>query len=296
MEFEDTEFPASYEDADRASLSAQRKYLVLFFVILLATLSGATCSWLSKLNDRYHPLTAYLGAVSVFVALVTTLLLRERKYENTWYMGRAIAESIKTRAWSFMMCASPYGRDKRTEEANAEFLRDLGRILKERGPLILTKKRTPDSKEITDAMSLVRKSTLDERIALYIRRRIVDQKTWYASKAAESSSKESKMFLGVICIQVLAVAVSFYAISQGYAPSRIIGVLAAFSSGSLAWLQVKKYQETAQAYSVTSLELSLIEGLGRAVKTEADFAKFVEESESAISREHTLWIARRTSK
>jgi hypothetical protein len=61
-------------------------------------------------------------------------------------------------------------------------------------------------------------------------------------------------------------------------------------------LQVKKYQETAQSYSVTSQELGFIEALARTVSTEEQFSLFVENAEFAISREHTLWIARRTSK
>jgi DNA-binding transcriptional regulator of glucitol operon len=72
-----------------------------------------------------------------------------------------------------------------------------------------------------------------------------------------------------------------------------VGVLAALSSCILAWLQVKKYQETAQSYSIAHDELGLIETLAANIRSEEALATFVQDAENAVSREHTLWIAKR---
>lgn len=65
------------------------------------------------------------------------------------------------------------------------------------------------------------------------------------------------------------------------------------SAAATAWLQTGRYQEQQQSYALAAHELGLIVTLERYVTTEEDFARFVADSESAISREHTTWLARR---
>lgn len=294
--FSESDLPASYQDADCASRLTQARYLHLFRGILISTVLGAVSVWLARTVVAYTLALGYGATVFAIISLVTTLVLKERRYENSWYMGRAVAESIKTRSWSYMMRARPYTGIVDEAEASKSFIRDIGAILKEKGPLILTKQRTGHETEISEVMRQIRSSSLEERKALYLKERIGDQERWYGSKAAISGKKESNVFFSVIGIQCLAVIVAMYALIWNHAPSGLVGVLASFSSAALAWLQVKKYQETAQSYSVTSQELGLVEALARSVVTEDQFAAFVEDAESAISREHTLWIARRTSR
>ena len=61
----------------------------------------------------------------------------------------------------------------------------------------------------------------------------------------------------------------------------------------IAWMQVKRYQELAQSYGLATQELGLIASRGLHVASDEELSKFVAESETAISREHTLWTARR---
>jgi hypothetical protein len=49
----------------------------------------------------------------------------------------------------------------------------------------------------------------------------------------------------------------------------------------------------AEAYAVTAHELAAIESRINEPTTEAGWASFVDDAESAISREHVLWRARR---
>ena len=49
----------------------------------------------------------------------------------------------------------------------------------------------------------------------------------------------------------------------------------------------------ATAYAVAHHELGLIASRIDEIAAEADWARFVDESEEAISREHTLWRASR---
>ena len=62
----------------------------------------------------------------------------------------------------------------------------------------------------------------------------------------------------------------------------------------MTWVQVKQYKNLAESYGITTTELSLIEDTIPNITTNEQFSNFVAESETAISREHTLWRARRT--
>jgi hypothetical protein len=67
----------------------------------------------------------------------------------------------------------------------------------------------------------------------------------------------------------------------------IIGIL-------IAWMQLKRYQELSQSYGIAALELGMIIEEGKHVRNESGLSKFVLNSENGISREHTLWIARKS--
>lgn len=79
-------------------------------------------------------------------------------------------------------------------------------------------------------------------------------------------------------------------------PIKLTGLLTTIASSFIAWLQVKQHQELSQSYSIAAQELGLILEQGQHIHTEEDFCAFVSDSENAISREHTLWVARRDKK
>jgi hypothetical protein len=60
-------------------------------------------------------------------------------------------------------------------------------------------------------------------------------------------------------------------------------------------LQLRRYQELSQSYLITATELSLIKSKIHQIETEEELSNFVDDAETAISREHTLWLARRDS-
>ena len=284
-----------FRDADCLSRQAQRRYLVYFGIVLTCTVLGGLCAWISAAGSIYRPTFAYLAVLFTILAFILTLAIKERRFEASWYMGRAIAESVKTRTWAFVTCADPYSGSVSSCEIDKRFIVDIGNIWKERGPLILTRKSGAPGSEISHVMREARVLSLRDRISMYVKCRILDQKEWYREKATASSSAENISFTFVIVAQFVAVAIAIHAVSQRLPTSGSVGVLATLISSVLAWLQVKKYQETALAYSIATQELGLAEAIAEGISTDAEFSLFVQETEAAISREHTLWIARRTT-
>jgi SMODS and SLOG-associating 2TM effector domain 1 len=72
----------------------------------------------------------------------------------------------------------------------------------------------------------------------------------------------------------------------------LLGVCAAVASSAIAWNQLNQYRNQATAYAVAARELNVIHDQIEHVPDD-EWAAFAEEAEDAISREHTLWAARR---
>lgn len=71
-----------------------------------------------------------------------------------------------------------------------------------------------------------------------------------------------------------------------------VGTLTVLAAALVAWLQVKRYPETAHSYAVAATELGAIAVEARYVASQSELATFAATAESAISREHSMWLAR----
>jgi hypothetical protein len=56
---------------------------------------------------------------------------------------------------------------------------------------------------------------------------------------------------------------------------------------------MNKYRELQRSYSFTRFELNNIRNRFGEINSDDDLNIFVEEAEQAISREHTMWLARK---
>jgi hypothetical protein len=289
----DKNLPASFQEADAESKSAQKIYVRLFIGLLLATLIGAGATWISTDFESIKMYGSLVAAVSTFTAFALTTVLSIRSYEKIWYRGRAVAESIKTRSWSFMMCGERYPSSLDQVEVTKRFIDDVSDILKEKGPVILINSSDATFPQISPLMLELRNASVEERLAAYVSCRVLDQKTWYKKKAKLSSRYESYAFLAMQASQLISLLIVGCALYEKRVTSGSVGLLAALSSSVLAWLQVKRYQETAESYSIAYQELSSIESLSVTVHTDIELAQFVQDAENAVSREHTLWVAKR---
>lgn len=220
-------------------------------------------------------------------------MIRNRD-EDTWYRARAIAESVKTSSWRFMMRGDPYVNTLSEPAAKAQFRERLKQLLKEHKDLSAELAGTVAQEEqITSQMCEVRELPLEERIEFYRLHRIDEQRTWYANKSAYNQ-KQSKIWFPVLIIsQSIAVILVLLRIAfpeWKYWPTEVFLVSA---SCVLAWMQVKRFRELASAYGLTAHEIGIIRDELDDADSETKFAQFVTDSESAFSREHTQWLARK---
>jgi SMODS and SLOG-associating 2TM effector domain 1 len=187
-----------------------------------------------------------------------------------------------------MMCASPFegGSDQADAEAEERFDLLVHEIATQEAAPV------PKSHEITPTMHQVRHKTLPERARLYLRERIEDQRSWYATNSDKNDAIGTRALYTAVATQVIACIIALILIS--YKVPDFGAVFATVSASALAWMQIRRYEDLAQAYETAAKELSKIGSTKVEGFSEEQLSRFVLDAENAISREHTLWLAKRT--
>ena len=260
----------------------------------MSLILGALFSSISVTDSSHKFFLAVLGVISLIISTTVTVVIQLIKKEKDWYGGRAMAESVKTTCWRFIMRAEPYN-DRSEIKVEKKFIEDLSVIKDEKRFLA----RAIASKlnirpQITDKMKKIRTLSVNERLTLYLEKRIKNQREWYNSNSIKNKRLEEFFFILITCVQVItflsAILLMILPDQKINTPSlftTIIGIL-------FAWMQLKRFQELSQSYGIAALELGMIIEEGKHVRTESGISNFVLNSENAISREHTLWIARKS--
>jgi len=286
-----SDLPGLYQSADSASLKEQRKYFraIGFYSILLVF--AALFAFWSDGNE--NPTTKIISTLFFLITLSIMIWLRVSKPDDIWYNGRAVAESVKTRAWRWMLRAEPYEDCEDVEIMRKRFVIDLKTILKQNESLIGKLGIGASVAEpITDKMLQVRKLPLLERFELYRKERILNQALWYTKKAKFNKNKSTLWFTITVVLHGLAIVLLLFNIKE---PSLKlpIEVIAVAASSVLTWLQSKKHNELSSSYSLTAHEIMLIKSETNRITTESELSEYILNCENAFSREHTQWVARK---
>ena len=294
VSLEAKDMPALYYAANKASIASQASYLNLLRGVLICTASAPLCLAVLAFFPKQAASFRYSSAVALLASIVLMGRIKESRKEREWYGARAVAESVKTSAWRYAMAAEPYIFQLSPEHADTLFLSNLKGVLRDAKELNYSAGGGNNSQpQITGAMRRLRGEPWTARMQVYVKQRVQDQRRWYSEKAERSNRLENIYFGLIILFQFGAMATAFAFAVWSAMPVNVTGTITSTVAALLAWLQVKRYQETAQSYSVTSHELGFVEEASKHVKSETEFASFVADSENAMSREHTLWVAKR---
>lgn len=290
VEFAD--YPALFQSADAASDAKQRLFLRLVKIEYLALFIAAIL-----FMEVFVGATFYLLYALVFLFALAALLTRAlMKPEQHWYRCRALAESVKTLTWRYMMHAQPFDGVPEPAAARAEFRNHLQLLLDEnRSRAELIASDGSDASQITTEMERVRGLPLNERKAFYSSDRVQDQRSWYSRRAGENKRAATKW---------VSIGVGAYIVAIVLALSRIefpawqiwpIEPVIVFASSLIGWMQIKKFNELGAAYTVAAHEIGVIAPRVEDIASEVEFSECVNDAELAFSREHTMWIARQSN-
>lgn len=285
------DLPSLYRAASDASAIGQRRFQRTNFWGLVALIVAAVAG-LGVVKVGVYDAAGVVAALAFFIALLLRTFRLITHPDQIWYEGRAIAESAKTVAWRYAVGGSPFGLREVTErQAEDSLVRRLQGILKAVKRVALTPSN--DADEITPAMRAMRASSLDQRKRAYESGRIENQRVWYADKA-RWNKRRAEWWNGVLLVIEIAGVAAAVAKILGLLPLDLLGVAGTLIAAGTSWLQAKQYHALAKAYAVAAFELGTIKASIAAQSTEEEWARFVNQAEEAISREHTLWLASRS--
>jgi hypothetical protein len=282
-------YPALYRAASNASKTGQNRYMQairirLIFLVLAAV--GGAISWRVGTVE----VLAWLALVSFVIALAAEVVIFALHPDQVWYEGRAAAESTKTLTWRYAVAGDPFPATLIDHTADTAFLRQLTAI-----PHDLTISFPPPESggagQITDEMRELRSRPFLERKTAYLTGRIDDQQRWYGQKSRTAEHRNSIFLLGTIAFEFVGVIAATLRVA-GIIDFDMLGIVAALAAGIASWAQTRQYGSIARAYSIASNELTTIRSQASLVD-DTGWARFVDEAEEAISREHTLWRASR---
>lgn len=283
------EYPALYETAGDLSAKSQFTYLSLIraeyaFLFLAAVLS---------MNWSKEP-TFFIVNVLVLLASLGVLICRSwMKPEQDWYRGRALAESIKTSSWRFVMRSSPFEDAASITIPRGEFREHLLAILK--ANRFIGDKMPPDSaakQQIPVSMEEVRALDLERRKVFYLEHRIKDQRRWYATKAGVNKRASKHWMLAGISAYAIAIVLALIRVEYPNWQLWPIEPVIVIASSFIGWTQIKKFNELASSYTLTAHEIGIIQNRIEEINDEKNFSDFINDAEQAFSREHTQWVAR----
>lgn len=281
------EYPTLLAATEAASARGQRDFLLATgaqFGLLAAAAATALIPQGKGWNvGPIVTLLFFLGALALQVSGFAA------RAEGRWYDARAASESIKTASWEFAVGGEAFRLgDVAVEDRYRNVLK---RVLANVGSLDVGAARTADS-SVTASMKALRAADRSVRAAAYLRERVEDQVSWYSMKAAANKRRYRQFSSAVVVIEVVAVVLGVLRVSGAVGPD-YLGLLAACAAGVVGWMQAKKYSSLAQAYAVTSHEVSLVPPTLEQTTSEEWWATAVHDAEAAFSREHTMWQARR---
>ncbi len=290
----DTDQSAFVRSSSAAAKVCQRRYLFWVRVHLsILGLTGLVAAW-SAGSEFHGRVISGVVALMMFGALAVGSLLKLARLDEAWFRTRALAENGKAAAWRFAMKPKPLVT-KQDENEEKSFLAELDRV-RRRFPQVAKylAANAVDGPEITPEMRKLRCSSVEARLAVYVRFRLKDQTDWYQQRAKNNADAEWRWFLLIFLIEVLAIVAAVVRIitTLGYNP---VGAIAAIAGCFIAWSQTKRFSDLASAYGVAWQDLVGLQAGVASVYDEAALEQLVMDVESAISREHRLWLGKRTT-
>lgn len=287
----DTDLPRIFRSSDSASLLGQRRQIRVTAALLVLTVAAAASGTITaRVTAHRIDVGGVLAALAFLLAFGCGIYLLRRRPERSWYGGRAAAESARTLAWLYAVGGGLFNVCS-CSRPDDELIARYGQIAERFGRPVPS---SPISDyQITENMRAVRSSSLEARKSAYLAGRIESQMAWYRHKADWNAKRESAWHCVILVLLGIGLAAAIARVA-GVLTFNLLGLAAAMVTSMVAWLEAKNHGTLAEAYAVTAIDLALTrdQALEITEDSEDTWSQFVERAEHAISREHTLWLAR----
>ncbi|MGD9129984.1 MAG: DUF4231 domain-containing protein [Candidatus Bathyarchaeota archaeon] len=291
---EKTDYPLLFQESDSTAIKAQKNYFRLVMLKILFLITVAVITSINWPGDFFlrTPIAVIL-AITMILSIGLTAIMSTRNTDKTWLFSRKMAEEVKTETWKFMMHTDEYNASLVDSGAEQVFLDRLNEIL-HRNSIVCSQlaSQSSDSSQITEFMRTTRQENLKNRIAIYLKDRLHNQRCWYTEKAKWNKSQEFKWFTVTWILELIAVSIAVINIVMSDMIISSVSLVLAAGGGILSWINARSYSEPAESYGIISHELSLIEERTRSLTSEKDLTDLVVDVENLIMQEHSIWLSR----
>jgi hypothetical protein len=250
-------------------------------LLLLGVLSGL-------LPD---PWSGWLAITAFTAALYVEIASLRLKPDRRWHLARAAAEAVKTLAWRYSVGGAPFGASLPPPQADNLFLERLHLSMEQLDDAGLIAELA-SANQITESMRSLRATDLATRQRAYVEERLQPQIKWYVDKGAHSARWHDRLSLGSIALAATGLMLGIMH-TAGILTVNLWSLVATGGAVTTGWSETRQHGRNAIAYARTAQELASIRAHLPHVGTEDEWAGFVENAESTVSREHSLWQASR---
>ncbi|NKC17163.1 MAG: DUF4231 domain-containing protein [Gammaproteobacteria bacterium] len=241
---EENSFPGLYQSADKASIEAQKIYFggLFFYLGLLVLAALVSFAWPKFVAGAIVSVMLFLATLGILI------FLRVNRPDDVWYNGRAVAESVKTISWRWMMRADPYPDCADVAIVRRQLIDDLKDILDQNKGLSHSLNSSAASNDpISETMSQIRNYPISQRLEIYKRQRIEDQAGWYTKKSAYNRRRAKFWFWVSVILHLVAITLLLYKI---YSPTSDLPIeVIATAAGAVLTNSEKNYPTLIQNIS-----------------------------------------------
>ncbi|WP_214226184.1 DUF4231 domain-containing protein [Pedobacter sp. B4-66] len=292
MKIEEVDFPSCYLDSDRSSLTAQRIYKRITYAILILLFITTFYNSASGMFNIYSNLPNKISAGLLLLTAIGSTLMFWLKPERNWYVGRAVSESVRTLTWRFIMKSEPFNNSDESLDINELSLRFQDIMNEAQKEHFIPKSNDIHQEIVTQKMKDIRRLNYLERKDIYSRERIQNQINWYQKKSV-LNKRYADVYGALLVIFQLLAAVYLFFFYEYLKILNLAEIMIFLSTATITLLELNKHKDLYQSYSLTKSELLFIRARFGAIQNDEELNEFVSEAELAISREHTMWLARR---
>ena len=284
------DYPHLYEITNERSAKNQKYFLNGIraeYALLIFIAVNSSLSYMEK----------YSVNLVLFVLLIMLLLVRNIiNFEQKWYKYRAVTESIKTTTWKFAMKADPFNGSEEINDAK-QYIGYIRNIIKDSKYAIKTETlKNLEGDTFSICLKSIREMNYEQRRDLYVEQRIEEQRTWYAKKSVFNKRLGRAWAVAILIFYILSLTMTaLLAEDLVQAASLPTELITTIISALIGWVQIKKYNELSASYALTAHEIGLVKEQSYYISGEKDFLDFIRDAETAFSREHTQWQARRVA-
>ncbi|WP_275276584.1 DUF4231 domain-containing protein [Escherichia coli] len=284
------DYPHLYEITNERSAKNQKYFLNGIraeYALLIFIAVNSSLSYMEK----------YSVNLVLFVLLIMLLLVRNIiNFEQKWYKYRAVTESIKTTTWKFAMKAEPFNGSEEINDAK-QYICYIRNIIKDSKYAIKTETlKNLEGDTFSICLKSIREMNYEQRRDLYVEQRIEEQRTWYAKKSVFNKRLGRAWAVAILIFYILSLTMTaLLAEDLVQAASLPTELITTIISALIGWVQIKKYNELSASYALTAHEIGLVKEQSYYISGEKDFLDFIRDAETAFSREHTQWQARRVA-